>query len=97
MADDNEEKLAGLIGLGLGASVAFAVAELLMSSADSWSTSSLAAGRHNNHAAMLELAACATSVEQLLSRGPPTKKSTKPTPSALEQQIAAMSVGQPMF
>ncbi len=78
---DQEEVLARLIGFGLGASVAFATANLLMSSADSWSTSSLTAARQNHQTGILELATCARCVEQLLA-GRPSKKAANSPPTA---------------
>ncbi len=93
MYDENEERLAGLIGLGLGAGVAFAVAKLLMSSADSWAKSSLAATRHSNNSAILELATCSRCVEHLLV-GRPTKKSkTNSSTPGIVEQLAALHLG----
>ena len=73
MDDEQEEVLSRLIGFGLGAGVAFAIANLLMSSADSWSNSSLAAARQSHHTGILELATCARCVDQLLARRPSKK------------------------
>ena len=99
MDEDLEEALAGLIGLGLGAGLVFAVSNLMISSAESWSNLSQAAVRQNNNTAVLELATCARCVNQILrpingrvGKRPPQSEEALST----AEQYERLSAGAPV-